>query len=290
MPPVSNLGHEEPQKLERVGISAKTLRKWAENGFTNRDLQISPIADFDEQQLQGGHRVRHFAAKWGVSYACAALNLRNGTIPKKFRKKEKKPNRHNLYPSTHAVWYLAELAREIKSFPDWGCLWDEEQSKKRESSQRAEKWKQTPREKRDEINARIRASRATDEARAKRREYKRARIEADPSLKIQGALRTRLRKFIRGNNKSGIRNLLGCSWLQFRRHLEAQFTRGIAWENYGPHWHVDHIIPCAAFDHTKPEQVRQCWHFTTLRPLEAKVNLAKGAKIEAPQLSLLLAI
>jgi hypothetical protein len=150
------------------------------------------------------------------------------------------------------------------------------------------KWIQTTQARKDEINARIRAYRATGEAKAKRRAYKKRVSEEKPILKVENALRARLVKFIRGNNKSGIRNLLGCSWLQFRRHLESQFTKGTTWENYGSHWHIDHIIPCKAFDHGNPAQLRQCWHFTNLRPLSAKRNLAKGASIESPQLALLL--
>jgi hypothetical protein len=198
--------------------------------------------------------------------------------------------RYMLAPSTHAVWHLAEIARDLKSFPDWGVLWDAEKKKRSDAARQRESWQKTARPKRDQINARIRQYRSTEEAKAKRRAYKKRAIELNPILKVEGALRARLVKFIRGNNKSGIRNLLGCSWLQFRRHLESKFKRGMTWANYGTHWHVDHIIPCSSFDHRNPAHVRQCWHFTNLRPLEAAKNLTKGAKIESPQLSLLLTI
>jgi hypothetical protein len=165
-----------------------------------------------------------------------------------------------------------------------------EETKIKEIEMRRMKWIQTTQARKDEINARIRDYRATSEAKAKRRAYKKRVREERPILKVEDALRARLVKFIRGNNKSAIRNLLGCSWLQFRRHLESQFTKGITWENYGSHWHIDHIIPCKAFDHGNPAQLRQCWHFSNLRPLEAKKNMAKGASLESPQLALLLSM
>lgn len=238
------------------------------------------------RKREAAQSIKDFAQKHGCCRVSAIRHLRAGTSPQRGRGFKDKD--WMMRPSTHVAWYLAELASDLRSFPDWGCLWDGEQSKKRNSAQQAKRWKQTTREKRDAINARIRASRANDNARARRREYKRKKIEENPILKVQSALRARLYKFIKGRNKSGIRNLLGCSWIEFRRHLEAQFIKGITWENYGTHWHVDHIIPCRAFDHSNPAQLRQCWHFSNLRPLSAKKNLAKGAKIEAPQLSLLL--
>lgn len=117
------------------------------------------------------------------------------------------------------------------------------------------------------------------------------RARKNPKNKAKQNLRERFKDLMRSVKDGGtqsFRQMTGCSTAHLQSHLESQFKRGMTWGNYGTHWHVDHIIPCAAFDHTKPEQVRQCWHFTNLRPLEAKKNMAKGAKIEAPQLSLLL--
>lgn len=82
------------------------------------------------------------------------------------------------------------------------------------------------------------------------------------------------------------KTLLGCSFEEFRRHLERQFKRRMTWQNYGRTWHIDHIIPCSAFDLTRPQHVWQCFHFSNLRPLWARANLRKGAKITDPQLKL----
>lgn len=61
-------------------------------------------------------------------------------------------------------------------------------------------------------------------------------------------------------------------------HLESQFEPGMTWENRRK-WHIDHIIPCAAFDLTDTEQQRACFHYTNLRPLWASENISKGTKI-----------
>jgi hypothetical protein len=81
--------------------------------------------------------------------------------------------------------------------------------------------------------------------------------------------------------------LLGCTISFFIKHLEKHFRPGMSWENYGK-WHIDHIIPCAAFDLGDPSQQRQCFHYTNLRPLWAIQNLKKHHKVlQDPQLKLL---
>jgi len=82
--------------------------------------------------------------------------------------------------------------------------------------------------------------------------------------------------------------MIGCSELQLKRHLESRFKKGMSWDNYGKAWHVDHTLPCASFDHRSKNQRLQCWHWTNLQPLDASENIRKGAKIQLPQMQLLL--
>jgi hypothetical protein len=74
--------------------------------------------------------------------------------------------------------------------------------------------------------------------------------------------------------------LVGCSVSALRRQLQAQFSEGMNWENYGRSgWHIDHIRPCASFDLSDPAQQRICFHYTNLQPLWAADNIRKGAKL-----------
>jgi hypothetical protein len=91
----------------------------------------------------------------------------------------------------------------------------------------------------------------------------------------------------RGGSRS-VSSLTGCTANQLKRHLESAFKRGMTWDNHGTYWHIDHILPVASFDHSDPKQVAQCWHWTNLRPLEAKANISKGDRITNPQMQLLL--
>lgn len=69
--------------------------------------------------------------------------------------------------------------------------------------------------------------------------------------------------------------ILGCSFNEFKLHLEKQFQKGMTWENRSD-WHIDHIVPVSS---AKTEQdVIGLNHYTNLRPLWAKDNLKKSNK------------
>jgi hypothetical protein len=116
------------------------------------------------------------------------------------------------------------------------------------------------------------------------------KIRQYPINKIKSNLRKRMRDFLKkaASETMSFSGLIGCNSLEFKHHIEKQFKRGMTWSNYGKYWHVDHILPCAAFDHTDKKQVAQCWHYTNLRPLRALENMLKSDTITEPQMSLLL--
>lgn len=111
-----------------------------------------------------------------------------------------------------------------------------------------------------------------------------------PVNRIKSNLRKRMRDLLRNarDEKMSVSGLIGCTSFQFKEYLEQRFKRGMTWDNYGTYWHVDHILPCASFDHTDKKQVAQCWHYTNLRPLRALENMIKSDTITEPQMSLLL--
>lgn len=117
-----------------------------------------------------------------------------------------------------------------------------------------------------------------------RERNKQAKQRQRPEVRILGSLRARCWKALQGGRKeSSTRELLGCSCVELRIHLEKHFRLGMSWENYGIHgWHIDHIKPCASFDLTDPAQQKQCFHFSNLQPLWRLENLAKGNSCPQP--------
>ena len=105
------------------------------------------------------------------------------------------------------------------------------------------------------------------------------RRRTDPNFKILTILRGRIKDVLKGHSKSDSTiNILGCTIEELWIHLESKFTEGMTRQNHGK-WHVDHIIPCASFDLTKPEQQVKCFHYTNLQPLWALDNLKKGKSV-----------
>lgn len=113
-----------------------------------------------------------------------------------------------------------------------------------------------------------------------RSEYHKTYRNANPSAKIAGNCRNRIRNAIKMGYKSKKSlSLTGCAnWNELKTYIESKFLDGMTWENYGE-WHIDHIIPCASFDLTVEEEQKKCFHYSNLQPLWAIDNIKKGDRI-----------
>ncbi len=121
--------------------------------------------------------------------------------------------------------------------------------------------------------------------------YTRLRRATNIEFKIKDTLRSSLSKTLRKNTASkhsSVMKLLGCSIKDFRIYIESKFEVGMSWKNYGRiGWHLDHIMPCAIFDLSKPEHQKRCFHFSNMQPMWAHENHSKSAKVLSDQFRLL---
>lgn len=101
----------------------------------------------------------------------------------------------------------------------------------------------------------------------------------DPSYRAAASMRSRVWALLKKQGAERIEPL-GLTKAALKAHLEPLFLPGMTWENYGK-WHVDHIRPCASFDLSTHDQVLECFNLKNLRPLWAKDNISKGAKMPA---------
>ena len=110
----------------------------------------------------------------------------------------------------------------------------------------------------------------------------------DPLFKLRHNISSLIyNKFNQKNGytkKSKTSKYLGCSFQEFKIHLESQFTKGMTWDNQGQ-WHMDHIYPVSLAK--DEDELIKLNHYTNFQPLWAIDNLKKGNKIIEKQLTLI---
>lgn len=110
--------------------------------------------------------------------------------------------------------------------------------------------------------------------------YRKNRSQVDPEFAMRVKARALVANAIaRMGFKKGSKTeaILGCSWGEFKAHIERQFLPGMSWSNWGK-WHIDHIVPISSA--TTEQEVLSLSHHTNLRPLWAEDNLKKSSKLE----------
>ena len=78
------------------------------------------------------------------------------------------------------------------------------------------------------------------------------------------------------NKKSKTFQILGCTSMEFYKHIESQFVDGMNWNNRKL-WHIDHIIPVSLAK--TEEELIKLNHYTNLRPFWAIDNIRKSNKL-----------
>jgi len=139
-------------------------------------------------------------------------------------------------------------------------------------------------EKKDEIRKRQRELYHLNKQKETKRKYVNEKLRTDEFFKLKFIIRSLIRNaFKRGfttKSKKTI-EILGCSFEEFKLHLESKFDDKMNWENQGTYWHMDHIIPISSAE--TEEDVYRLNHYTNFQPLYWEDNLKKSNKIENPQ-------
>lgn len=105
------------------------------------------------------------------------------------------------------------------------------------------------------------------------------RRATDPVFAMKHRIRSLIRAslLVKGYGKrTKTAAILGCTWEEFRIHIERQFLPGMNWGNR-TEWQIDHITPMATA--TSEEMAIALNHFTNLRPIWGADNLQKSDKI-----------
>jgi hypothetical protein len=112
------------------------------------------------------------------------------------------------------------------------------------------------------------------------REKIKKRKEEDTLFKLKTAISSRLRNGIKSQNFSKnfkTKEILGCTYEEFKIYIESKFESWMTWDNYGKYngqlnygWDLDHIIPIHI---SKTEDdIIKLNHNTNFQPLCSKIN------------------
>ena len=114
---------------------------------------------------------------------------------------------------------------------------------------------------------------------AKHTKYMRTRRQTDEAFNLLWNLRRRLHHALKGNRKStSTMELTGMESSQdILKYLYEKSPRfeGVPLTEL----HVDHVIPCAAFDMMNVDHQRVCFHYTNLQLLTPAENLSKNESV-----------
>ena len=103
--------------------------------------------------------------------------------------------------------------------------------------------------------------------------------KSDLNFRLSEVLRSKFHKFIKGI-KTSLSIYLGCSVEFLKKWLESNFYNNMSWDNYGLYWDIDHVIPVSAFDFSDENNIKLCYNWINLKPLEKMVNIKKSNKID----------
>jgi len=107
----------------------------------------------------------------------------------------------------------------------------------------------------------------------------------NPIARMANSMRRSIRRYLDAGQKGEMSSfeIIGCSKDHLREYLQSKFAEGMTWDNYGKHWHIDHIVPLASA--RTVEDVKRLCRWTNLQPLTAFENISKGSKIPVAQVS-----
>ena len=147
---------------------------------------------------------------------------------------------------------------------------------------RNEKSKKYHKLNRDRINQVSKVYRESnkDKIRDLQNNYRIERKKVDSTYKLKNSIRRSINNAFSRNGypkSSKTYEILGCSFEEFKEHLESQFKDWMSWDNYGKYngkeyygWDIDHIIPVSSG--INENEVIQLNHFTNLQPLCSHIN------------------
>jgi hypothetical protein len=117
-------------------------------------------------------------------------------------------------------------------------------------------------------------------------EKQRERYHSDPIFRLKHTCRNRIQNaFNTKDMKKSDKTVkyLNCSIPELIDWFKFCFTLEMTLENHGEYWHMDHVIPINLFNLNDPEQIKLCFSWYNVSPLQANENMSKSDRINVQQ-------
>jgi hypothetical protein len=106
----------------------------------------------------------------------------------------------------------------------------------------------------------------------------------EPLAKFKRNVRVRIYKALKGNKPKHTIEYLGCSSIEYNKYI-MNYDEKYNMQNYGPTWHIDHVIPLALFNLDDEEQQKIAFNWRNTMPLGVLENRRKNKHIIKSQIS-----
>jgi len=110
--------------------------------------------------------------------------------------------------------------------------------------------------------------------------YERERKKKDPLFKLKKLIKSKILTALKGKShkkKNSSKDILSCSYEEFKSYLESKFEFWMNWDNHGLWngefnfgWDIDHIIPISSA--ITEDDVLKLNHYSNLQPLCSHIN------------------
>ena len=113
------------------------------------------------------------------------------------------------------------------------------------------------------------------------RDNENERVRNDTGRRLEKRLHHRFWSMMKGQRMNSVTMWENTEFADadLMTHLEPLLVGEMTLDNYGPLWHIEHAIPCVAYDHSNPQDVLRCWSRANIRPLLGLENRKKRCKI-----------
>ena len=153
-----------------------------------------------------------------------------------------------------------------------------EKNKEKENG-RVKKWRENNKERDKEYHTEYRKNNI-ERLRKRDSEYLRNKREVNPLFKLSCNIRNRISESLNKNGytkKCRTYRILGCTYEEFKEHIESQWEDWMSWDNHGIYngeencgWDLDHIIPVSSAK--CEEDIIRLNHHSNIQPLCSYVN------------------